>query len=360
MVLSKEVIRDIKKDQKKISPNNTTTSESPRSAKKLNTSSSFPQKSPSFKPVAKKNLAQQRLKNLTSSLNVESERIQASGSIKRKSEPSENKDIFIPKRQTSSDNNNNASSTPRRSSAINYNSDNSARKIIQSNKISVQDRININHDVFMLDVSGNTTIEETDDKMEWEEIPVEEIVEKVQNVRNNQGTTSMSPIDKLRTSHRNVQHSEDHFYFVIDTNVFLSNLDFIKSIMGKKFHYIGIAVIYVPYMVLNELDKIKSYDDDLARLARRAIKFINDNLKLKNIQFCAQSATEQMEIIQIDCGDDLILNACLQINKITPKVLFLSNDTNLRNKAHANQICSMNKDECVKTTFNSFKAIKFE
>lgn len=113
-------------------------------------------------------------------------------------------------------------------------------------------------------------------------------------------------------------------------------------------------------MVLNELDKIKSYDDDLAKLARRAIKVINDNFKLKNIHFCAQSATEQMEIIQIECGDDLILNACLQINKITPKVLLLSNDTNLRNKAHANQICSMNKDEIVKTTFNSFNSIKFE
>lgn len=113
-------------------------------------------------------------------------------------------------------------------------------------------------------------------------------------------------------------------------------------------------------MVLNELDKIKSYDDNLARLARRAIKVINDNLKSKSIHFCAQSATEQTKIIQIECGDDLILNACLQINKITSKVLLLSNDTNLRNKAHANRISCMSKDEIVDTKFNSTNEIKFD
>ena len=113
-------------------------------------------------------------------------------------------------------------------------------------------------------------------------------------------------------------------------------------------------------MVLNELDKIKTYRDNLSRLARNAIHVINENMKIKNPHFCLQSATDQMRIIQIGCGDDLILNACLQISTITSKVLLLSNDINLQNKAHANQITCMSRDEFVDTKSNSSNKIKFE
>lgn len=276
-VLSKEVINEIKKDQKLYTQNNISTSESSKSGIKSYTQSCSRQ-SFSIKPVVKKNLAQQRLKNLTSTLNVESEFQGGSSSIKRKSEPFVNNDIFASKRLTnindqddhftcnrsttinintnnfttmSSTANNystnnftpksttikdkNGHSTPNRSTTSNFNLDPS--KMIQSPlKTSVQERLVVNNDVMMLDVSGDINTEDTDDKMDWEEIPVEKIVEQVQNVRNNQDSSSMSSNDKVTTSHKNVQHSEDHFYCVIDTNVFLSNLDYIKLIMSKKFH----------------------------------------------------------------------------------------------------------------------------
>ena len=277
MVLSKEVFKE-----KKLTQNNATTSESPSSVKKNYTQSLNSRHSSSTKPVAKKNLAQQRLKNFTSILEFESEQAPASSSTKRKLEKSVNDaplsakrlstnydspEIFIPNRSVTSDYNydsftpkrsvtrdyntdnsarkiiqssttrtyNNDNFTPNRSVASNYATDNSARKILHSSRKTVQDRLNISSDVFMMDISDDITTEETDDKMEWEEIPVQKIVEKVQKVRNNPDISSMSSDDKVRTSHRNVQHSEDHFYCVIDTNVFLSNLDFIKTMIGKNF-----------------------------------------------------------------------------------------------------------------------------
>ncbi|CAO1388406.1 unnamed protein product [Diamesa tonsa] len=313
--------------------------------------------------------AQQRLQNLTSSFKFESEELPSVSPKQRQSESSVKIDTFTPKRLTTNSVNHDMFTPNRSLTSNNFNrnftpnrtldSDNSARKILKARK-SVQDRVDDNSDVCMLDVSGDITNEEIDDKMDWEEIPSEKVVEKVQNVRNNPDMSSMSSNNKVRTSHRNVQHSEDHFYCVIDTNVFLSNLDVIKTMVGRIYKNIGKAVVYVPYMVLNELDKIKTYGDNLARHAQRAIKVINDNMKIKNPHFCAQSATDQMRIIQIQCGDDLILNACLQINNITPKVLLLSNDINLRNKAHANHICCMSRDEFVYTNDNSSNKIKFE
>lgn len=300
-VLSKEVIEEIKKDQRKLSQNNGTTSEKPRSGQKCNVSSSLPRDFIYKKPVAKKNLSQQRLDFIKSAVDsAEPEQSQVTSSAKRKSEPSVNNDVFLPKRlttikdspeiitsnrtatssynkdnspkksvasnyskdssnfntsdrsTTSSHNKNSSSSkrlvasnynknnydnfTPKRSETSSNDTDNSARKILHSSKKSVQDRLNMNSDVLMLDVSRDITTEETDDKMDWEEIPVEKIVETVQNVRNNTDSSCMSSNDVIRTSHRNIQHSEDHFYCVIDTNVFLSNLDFIKSLIGRNFH----------------------------------------------------------------------------------------------------------------------------
>lgn len=240
-VLLKEVNNEIKNDQKILTQNNATTSESPRSVKK-HTQSSI---RPSFTPmkVTKMISAQQRLQNLTSSFKFESEELPSVSPKKRQSVPSAKIDTFTPKRSTTTsvnhdmftpnrsltNNNFNGNFTPN----ISLDSDNSARKILKATRKPVQDRLDVNCDVCMLDVSGDITNEDMDDKMDWEEIPSEKVVEKVQNVRNNPDMSSMSSNNKVRTSHRNVQHSEDHFYCVIDTNVFLSNLDVIKTMVGK-------------------------------------------------------------------------------------------------------------------------------
>lgn len=265
MGLSKEVAKNIIKDQKILNQNNTTTSESSRSVKKHCTESSLPRHSFSPMPVVKKNLAQQRMKNLSSSFNLESKQLQTTSSRKHKSEMSPNIDIFSPKRLTTrnvnpdtftpnrsvtiktsnngiftpsrslTSNNFNDNFTPKSSATKNYDTDNSARKILKSPRKTVQDRLHINNDVCMLDVSEDFTTKETDDKMDWEEIPVHKIVEKVQDVRNNPNIC-ISSNEKLQTSHRNVNHSEDHFYCVIDTNVLLSNLGTIKNMEGTIYH----------------------------------------------------------------------------------------------------------------------------
>jgi predicted ribonuclease YlaK len=75
-----------------------------------------------------------------------------------------------------------------------------------------------------------------------------------------------------------------------------------------------------------------------------------------------QSAIESMKtpIIPVDSGDDEILNCCLQIQQTTNKLILLSNDKNLRNKAFVNKIEAYSRDMLNLVDYNVKNDIKFD
>lgn len=96
--------------------------------------------------------------------------------------------------------------------------------------------------------------------------------------------------------------------------------------------------ILVPFMVLQELDKLKLVVDrkNVSILARQAIRFIDEQFTQNNQKFQGQSAIEHRRLlIDIDSADDRILNCCLQAQTSVERVILLSNDINLTNKAKA-------------------------
>jgi len=170
-----------------------------------------------------------------------------------------------------------------------------------------------------------------------------------------QSTTAFS-------SQNTLQPEDDHFIIVVDTNVLLSNIDFINDIKGKMFKDIGKGIIYIPYIVLCELDKLKVPDDNVARLARRAITFIDGCFAKKDPHVIGQSAVEsaRRQMIPVECGDDQILNSCLLIKETTKKLILLTNDKNLRNKAFVNKIEALSRDVLNYYEFNITNQISFE
>jgi predicted ribonuclease YlaK len=68
----------------------------------------------------------------------------------------------------------------------------------------------------------------------------------------------------------------------------------------------------------------------------------------------------QKQIIPIDSGDDEILNCCLQIQETTKKIILLTQDKNLRNKAFVNKIESFSRDTLNYVDFNVKNDIKFD
>lgn len=127
------------------------------------------------------------------------------------------------------------------------------------------------------------------------------------------------------------------FYMVIDTNVFCHNLIFLENFINMKFAY-GYAIMYIPYVVIEELDKIKHKPNHKeVNSCVKAIQYINEKLQARHPQVKGQSA-RNYNIIDTPTPDDSIVNCCLQLKSITKKVILLSNDINLRNKAICNGI----------------------
>ncbi|EDW62479.1 transcriptional protein SWT1 [Drosophila virilis] len=133
----------------------------------------------------------------------------------------------------------------------------------------------------------------------------------------------------------------DHMYFVLDTNVLMDNLLFVEDLCHVALGETNGSMLYIPYIVIKELDKLKDRRDDneLKRLAAiRAIRYLNKKFD-ESLKIQGQSALEEADhLIEVDCPDDSIVNCCLQLQTQVPHLMLLTNDNNLRLKANASAI----------------------
>ncbi|KAM8720395.1 hypothetical protein ACLKA7_006444 [Drosophila subpalustris] len=134
---------------------------------------------------------------------------------------------------------------------------------------------------------------------------------------------------------------EDHMYFVLDTNVLMNNLAFVEDLSKVALAETNGSMLFIPYIVIKELDKLKDRrsEDSLKRTAAiRAIHYLNEKFD-NSLKIQAQSALEEAEhLIEVDSPDDSIVNCCLQLMAQVPHLTLLTNDANLRLKANASSI----------------------
>ncbi|ALC49866.1 CG7206 [Drosophila busckii] len=150
-----------------------------------------------------------------------------------------------------------------------------------------------------------------------------------------------APIELLNTEQTLPGRRLDHMYFVLDTNVLIDELLFVEDLCKLALCGTKGSMLYVPYIVIKELDGLKhnrANDALKSKLAQRAIRYLNnkfdDSLKIQ-----AQSSVEESEhLIDVDCPDDSIVNCCLQLKAQVPHLMLLTNDDNLRLKANASNI----------------------
>ncbi|TDG43330.1 hypothetical protein AWZ03_010239 [Drosophila navojoa] len=133
----------------------------------------------------------------------------------------------------------------------------------------------------------------------------------------------------------------DYMYFVLDTNVLMDNLDFVEDLCRVTLGETKGSMLYIPYIVIKELDKLKdrrSDNDRNRKSAIRAIHYLNKKFD-ESLKIQAQSALEEAtHLIEVDCPDDSIVNCCLQLQSQVPHLMLLTNDNNLRLKANASAI----------------------
>jgi hypothetical protein len=106
----------------------------------------------------------------------------------------------------------------------------------------LQQQISVDEDELMEDESFNSTYISTErqevERMDWEEIPEEVILKEIQEIRETKLDTTVSRsfvptcLPNLPSSKQ--QNGTEHFFIVVDTNVFLSHLKFISTFSVRK------------------------------------------------------------------------------------------------------------------------------
>ncbi|CAH0547275.1 unnamed protein product [Brassicogethes aeneus] len=145
--------------------------------------------------------------------------------------------------------------------------------------------------------------------------------------------------------------NKDHnVCIVVDTNIFMHNLEKIKDILNVKVSGATIPIVYIPWMVVNELDNIKdcSHDQNAKKSAFYATKFIHEILKRKHPRLHCQNVFDVDK--QKEMGkapDDKIMSSCLQALETYENVYLFSNDINLKNKAMIHNIPALSENEVI-------------
>jgi PhoH-like ATPase len=125
--------------------------------------------------------------------------------------------------------------------------------------------------------------------------------------------------------------------FVIDTNVFIHNPEAVLSFRDSE--------IAVPLVVLEELDKLKTYQDHRGKNAREAIRFFNNlikggdvrsGVKLENgsiLRVIFGGIGEPPADLPLDRNDNVIILQAAALLQSGRPVFFVSKDINARVKA---------------------------
>ena len=191
----------------------------------------------------------------------------------------------------------------------------------------------------------------SEDAMEWE--PTEsEVLTSVHQLRKDPSFSQTQITDILYLQARLPVKKNDLLknvilHVVIDTNIFLSHLPVVKTLVEDSCQ--NKVQILVPWMVLQELDLIKTkaeHKNKLEVMARKAAMFINIQTSiLKNPYFRIQTLSEYKSCINLNSdenADDKILQWCVNLkNEIQENILLLSNDIIFSAKASANGIQAM-------------------
>ncbi|XP_068563705.1 transcriptional protein SWT1 [Cebidichthys violaceus] len=146
---------------------------------------------------------------------------------------------------------------------------------------------------------------------------------------------------------------QQNLILVLDTNVLLSHLDYVKTIRSHGLGVIGVPTVLIPWVVLQELDSLKrgrGMSGSVAHLATPAISYIYNVLKNRGHHLWGQSmqqAAEGSNGLNAENNDDRVLQCCLQYRSLYPEcaLILCTNDKNLCSKALLSGVNALSKND---------------
>ncbi|XP_048803043.1 transcriptional protein SWT1 isoform X1 [Lagopus muta] len=146
---------------------------------------------------------------------------------------------------------------------------------------------------------------------------------------------------------------------VIDTNIMISHLEFVKSLKSEDIPGIGKLALIIPWVVLQELDNLKKGKMlvHVRQKAVPAVQFIYASLKNQDPKLWGQSmqlASQKIYGLCDENNDDRVLQCCLQYQSLFPQavVILCTDDKNLCNKAIVCEVKALCKVDLVTALLN--------
>ncbi|XP_078074431.1 uncharacterized protein swt1 [Mustelus asterias] len=196
---------------------------------------------------------------------------------------------------------------------------------------------------------------DTDQKMEIVEELQTARYEKVLEVELGQSygeLTSMEidPPQEIKILFSSEATSQSDILLVLDTNIFISHLNFIMNLKEHGVSGVGFPIIVIPWVVLQELDSLKNgkLSGGVNRKAIPAVQFIYSCFKSRHPHVWGQSmqqAAQKFCGLREENNDDRVLQCCLQYQQLYPctHVLLCSDDKNLCSKALVSGVKAVRK-----------------
>ncbi|XP_074763154.1 transcriptional protein SWT1 [Athene noctua] len=141
---------------------------------------------------------------------------------------------------------------------------------------------------------------------------------------------------------------------VIDTNIMISHLEFVRSLKSEDIPGVGKLALIIPWVVLQELDNLKKGKmlQHVRDKAIPAVQFIYMCLKKQDSKLWGQSmqlASQKIYGLSDENNDDRVLQCCLQYQNLFPQavVILCTDDKNLCNKAIVSEVKAFCKADLV-------------
>ncbi|XP_062133385.1 uncharacterized protein LOC133843734 isoform X2 [Drosophila sulfurigaster albostrigata] len=210
-------------------------------------------------------------------------------------------------------------------------------------------------------VLPNNAMTDDDEPMEIEPMDIDPEPEEEQSAKPKLDNGIADDVNK-KASEELPKRMVDHMYYVLDTNILMENLSFVDDLSHLALGNSKGSMLFIPYVVIKELDGIKdrrSEDDASKRsAARKAIRYLNDKFD-KSLRIQGQSAVEDAEhLIEVDGGDDRVVNCCVQLSAQVPKLTLLTNDANLRLKAKTSSIAVASSSDLLSRYHKDFGGLQ--
>ncbi|MGH0175898.1 UNVERIFIED_CONTAM: hypothetical protein FKN15_071747 [Acipenser sinensis] len=135
------------------------------------------------------------------------------------------------------------------------------------------------------------------------------------------------PEEKTNCAHiKGISHQD--LLIVLDTNILLSHLEFVRTIKAHGLPGIGFPAIIIPWVVLQELDSLKNgkLSMHVVKKAIPAVNFIYTCLKNQDPQLWGQSmqqASQSLYGLSGENNDDRVLQYSLQYQSLYPNLTII-------------------------------------